>query len=63
MADINPAYIGQIERGIKSPTVNTIKKIANAMGINLHTLFTPVSEFTETESDCANARWKKSCCR
>ena len=59
MADINPAYIGQIERGIKSPTVNTIKKIANAMGINLHTLFTPVSEFTETESELRKREMEK----
>lgn len=44
IAEINPAYVGQIERGIKSPTVNTLKKITDALGINLATLFTPVSE-------------------
>lgn len=59
MADVNPAYIGQIERGIKSPTVNTVKKIANALGINLHTLFTPVSEAAQGESELRKREMEK----
>jgi transcriptional regulator with XRE-family HTH domain len=59
MADLNPAYIGQIERGIKSPTVNTVKKIANALGINLHTLFTPISEAVQGESELRKREMEK----
>ena len=37
-ADINPAYIGHIERGLKCPTVATLNKICNALGISLSEL-------------------------
>ena len=33
--DIDRTYIGTIERGEKSPTLNTIHKIANALGISI----------------------------
>jgi len=32
-ANINPAYLGQIERGIKCPTVDTLCRIAGALNI------------------------------
>lgn len=32
-------YIGYIERGEKSPTINTIVKLANGLNITLHDLF------------------------
>ena len=31
--DLHPTYISQIERGIKSPTIRTLFKMADAMGI------------------------------
>lgn len=37
--DIDRAYIGTIERGEKSPTLNTIDKIANALSISISELF------------------------
>lgn len=37
--DVDRTYIGIIERGEKSPTLNTIVKIANALGINKSELF------------------------
>lgn len=40
MAGINPAFVGHIERGIKSPTVNTLIKITQALDISLAQLFT-----------------------
>lgn len=43
IADLNPAYVGQIERGTKSPTINTLKKLASALGVSLATLFSPIS--------------------
>ena len=36
---VDRTYIGTIERGEKSPTLNTIVKIANALGISISELF------------------------
>lgn len=33
-ANLNPAYFGQVERGLKCPTVDTLYKIAKAMNIS-----------------------------
>lgn len=41
-AGINPAFVGHIERGLKSPTVNTLQKISAALDISLAELFTPI---------------------
>jgi len=38
-ADINPAYYGQVERGLKCPTVDTLYKLAKAMEVPLPELF------------------------
>lgn len=37
--DIDRTYVGTIERGEKSPTLNTIQKIADALGISKSELF------------------------
>lgn len=37
--DIDRTYIGTLERGEKSPTLNTIEKIARALGISKSELF------------------------
>ena len=37
--EVDRTYIGTIERGEKSPTLNTIAKIANALGISKSELF------------------------
>lgn len=39
-AGISPAHLGQIERALKNPTIDTIAKIAAALGIPVATLFT-----------------------
>ncbi|MDO4302103.1 MAG: helix-turn-helix transcriptional regulator [Clostridia bacterium] len=36
---ISAAHLGQIERGVKAPTITTISKIANALNITLPVLF------------------------
>ena len=36
---INRTYIGEIERGEKSPSLNTIAKIARGLNISIKTLF------------------------
>ena len=38
-ADITTAYLGQIERDEKNPTVKLIEKIANALNMSLSELF------------------------
>lgn len=38
-ANINTAFVGHLERGLKSPTVTTLEKITNALGISLEELF------------------------
>lgn len=37
-ANLNPAYYGQVERGLKCPTVDTLYKIAQAMDLSLSEL-------------------------
>lgn len=37
--DVDRTYIGTIERGEKSPTLNTIDKIAKALSITISELF------------------------
>lgn len=39
-AGINPAFLGHLERSLKSPTVTTLEKIAMALDIPLSELFT-----------------------
>lgn len=34
-ANLNPAYYGQVERGLKCPTVDTLQKIAGALDVPL----------------------------
>ena len=34
-ANINPAYFGQVERGLKCPTIDTLYRIAKAMEVPL----------------------------
>ena len=36
---ISAAHLGQIERGLKAPTIITIEKIASALEVSLSTLF------------------------
>lgn len=44
-SQISPAHLGQIERGLKSPTVDTVSKIASALEVSVAELFTkaPIS--------------------
>lgn len=35
LSDLNRNTIGNIERGIASPTVDTLEKLANAFGMNV----------------------------
>ena len=37
-AGVNPTFLGHLERGLKSPTVDTLAKITDALGITLSEL-------------------------
>lgn len=37
--DVHRTYIGSIERGEKSPTLNTIEKFANGLNVDIIELF------------------------
>jgi transcriptional regulator with XRE-family HTH domain len=38
-AELNPAYLGQLERGLKCPTIDTLYRIAQALDLSLSELF------------------------
>lgn len=38
-AGINPAFLGHLERGLKSPTITTLHKLVGALNISLEELF------------------------
>lgn len=39
-AGISPAHLGQIERAVKNPTIDTVSKIATALDLPVAALFT-----------------------
>ena len=41
--DLHPTYIGQLERGEKNPTVESVMKIAIGLGIPIEQLFSNIS--------------------
>lgn len=49
-ANTTPAFIGQIERGIKNPTIKTIEKIASALDMESHELLIPINNSPITEN-------------
>lgn len=46
-SNVNPAHLGQIERGAKSPTLDTLEKLIGALNIQASDLFT---EYIPTEA-------------
>lgn len=41
-AEINPVFLGHLERNLKSPTITTLEKITRALGITMSKLFLDV---------------------
>jgi transcriptional regulator with XRE-family HTH domain len=37
-ASLHRTYVGQVERGVKSPTLGAMKRLAMALGVELHVL-------------------------
>ncbi|MGO0062361.1 helix-turn-helix domain-containing protein [Brevibacillus fluminis] len=50
-AGLNPSYLGQVERGEKSPTIDSLEKIATALDVTLEDLFSFEYERSLKSSD------------
>ena len=54
-ADIHPTYIGQLERGEKSATIDSLEKVTAALEITFDELFShlqPSTEFKDNTTLC-----------
>lgn len=51
--DMNPAFLGHVERGIRSPTLNTLQRICDGLGITLTELL--LTEPDENRGSAGNA--------
>jgi len=49
-AGIAPAFLGQLERGLKSPTVKTLDKLTRALDISLAELFSGPADVSDEKS-------------
>ncbi|MCM1507934.1 MAG: helix-turn-helix domain-containing protein [Ruminococcus flavefaciens] len=50
LAGINPAFLGHLERGLKSPTLTTLDKIVEALGLNYSEFFDDSTSPEDTDS-------------
>jgi transcriptional regulator with XRE-family HTH domain len=50
-ADLHRTYVSQLERGLKSPSLKTLRKIAIVLGIGLTELMTLVEQESNVSSD------------
>jgi transcriptional regulator with XRE-family HTH domain len=48
-ADVNYKYLGAIERGEKNPATDNLAKIAGALDVKLHEIFTFEHEIEDTQ--------------
>jgi transcriptional regulator with XRE-family HTH domain len=51
LCDMNPRYIGQIETGLRFPSVDSIEKIADALDISPYQLFYDEIEEKEAQEE------------
>ena len=52
---LHPTYIGQVERGEKNATIESISKIANGLSLPLSTLFENIGGYSDNENYPAEA--------
>ena len=50
-ADLNPAFLGHLERGLKSPTITTLDKIVKALNLSYCEFFDDNKNLNDTESN------------
>lgn len=53
-AEINPVFLGHLERNLKSPTITTLEKITKGLGITMSELFLDVPN-NDSESEIRQA--------
>lgn len=53
--DMNPAFLGHVERGMRCPTVNTLQRICNGLGITLAELILTQSDEEQISNDPRDA--------
>lgn len=46
---LHPTYIGQLERGEKNASIETVGKISSALGVSMSVLFEKINETAESE--------------
>ncbi len=51
---LHPTYIGQVERGEKNATIESISKIAAGLNVPLSTLFENIEGASSAERSCAS---------
>lgn len=50
LSNLNTSYIGQVERGEKNPSVETIYSITTALGVSIQSLFENISSADSSPS-------------
>ena len=53
LAGCHPTYVGQIERGEKNATLESVERIASALGVSLSGLFEGIGARDEESDDVA----------
>lgn len=49
-AKLDPSFISEIETGVKSPTITTLQKIANALGVKVAEFFSEAHTDTQPKN-------------
>lgn len=55
-AGLNPAFLGHLERGLKSPTITTLEKLVRALDITFAELFAEQPIDSDAAKDTARKR-------
>ena len=57
-AGINPAFLGHLERGLKSPTITTLEKLVKALDISFEELFADNPSASDPAKEAAMKRFE-----
>ena len=61
-AGINPAFLGHLERGLKSPTITTLEKLVKALDITFEELFAEEVSAPDQDRESAMKRLELLVC-
>jgi len=53
LSSLHPSYIGQLERGEKTPSIDTLHKICHGLNISLVQLLNELDDIPMEDSDCS----------